>query len=161
MFDIYYCPNYPLDEVNASTQIRKEGMDEYRPALAENISKQGLVNPLIILNHRDPVQYKERWLKTGNNRYWALLHLGWTHAPAFVTGRCEHPCIKVTLEEAQQYVGDGRLVYLDEAYGGVLQMQDVCRPELYEYPNDNTRVQRSTVTAPATEEVGDIRMEAR
>ena len=140
MFDIYYCPAYPLEDIQFSEQVFKDGMDEFRPALAENISKQGLVNPLIVLNHRDPKRYKERYLKTGNNRFWALKHLGWTHAPVIITGSCEYPCTKVTLEEAQQYVGDGRLVYLEEAYGGVLQMQDVCRPELYKYPSDNTRV---------------------
>lgn len=134
MFDIYYCPNYPLDAVQYSKSIVKEGMDEFRPALAENISKQGLVNPLIILNHRDPEHYKERWLKTGNNRFWALKHLGWTHAPAIITGSCEYPCTKVTFEEAQSYFKDGHLVYLEEAYGGVLQLEGVCRPEKYEYP---------------------------
>ena len=109
-------------------------MDDFRRALAENISKQGLANPLIILNHRDPARYKERWLKTGNNRLWALMHLGWTHAPALVTGHCDHPCIKVTFEEAQSYIKDGRLSYDIEAHGGVLQMKDVCLPEQYEYP---------------------------
>ena len=135
MFDIYYCPEYPIEAINASDKIVKEGMDEYRPALAKNIAEQGLVNPLIILNHRDPERYKERWLKTGNNRLWALKHLGWTHVPVIITGKCDYPCTKVTLEEANEYCKDGDLVYLEEAHGGILQMQNVCKPEDYEYPN--------------------------
>ena len=134
MFDIYYCPKYPIEDIQYSRNVWKEGMDEFRPALARNIAEQGLVNPLIILNHRDPERYKERWLKTGNNRFWALKHLGWTHVPAIVTGKCDHPCVKVTLEEAKQYCKDGDLVYVEEAHGGVLQMQNVCKPEDYEYP---------------------------
>ncbi len=134
MFDIYYCPAYPLDAIYASDKIKKEGMEKFRPALAKNISEQGLVNPLIILNHRDPARYKERSLKTGNNRLWALKHLGWTHAPCVVTGECEFPSQKVTFEEAQGLFKDGILSYDVEAHGGVLQMKEVCKPEDYEYP---------------------------
>lgn len=135
MFKIFYCPEYPLEDIQYSKNIRKDGMEKFRPALAQNIAEQGLVNPLIILNHRDPARYKERWLKTGNNRLWALQQLGWTHAPAIVTGKCDHPCTEITLEEANEYCKDGDLVYLEEAHGGVLQMQNVCKPENYEYPN--------------------------
>jgi len=134
MFKIYYCPEYPLEDIQFSEIVYKEGSEKFRPALAENISKQGLVNPLIVLNHRE-FPYKSRWLKTGNNRLWALKHLGWTHAPAVVTGSCEHPCKEVTFEEAQCLFKDGILSYDVEAHGGVLQMRDVCKPEDYEYPN--------------------------
>jgi len=134
MFDIYYCPEYPLEDIEFSKLVYKEGSEKFRPALAKNISEQGLVNPLIILNHRDPERYKARWLKTGNNRLWALKHLGWTHAPCIVTGHCNYPAMKVTFEEASAYFKDGRLSYDLEAHGAVLQMKDVCKPENYEYP---------------------------
>ena len=135
MFDIYYCQDYPIEDIQFSTKIVKEGIDEWRPALAQNIKEQGLVNPLILLNHRDPTRYKERWLKTGNNRLWALKHLGWTHVPVIITGKCDYPCKKVTLEEAATYFKDGELRYEIEAFGGVLLLRDVCKPEDYEYPN--------------------------
>jgi len=134
MFDIHYCPEYPLEDIQFSKNVYKEGSEKFRPALAENISKQGLVNPLIVLNH-DRGKYKKKWLKTGNNRYWALKHLGWTHAPCLVTGSCEYPSTKVSFEEAQSLFKDGTLVYLEEAHGAVLQLKDVCKPENYEYPN--------------------------
>ena len=135
MFDIYYCPEYPLEDIQFSTKIVKEGSEKFRPALAENISKQGLVNPLIVLNHRDPTRYKERWLKTGNNRLWALKQLGWTHAPVLITGHCDYPCTQVTFEEAQEYIKDGELEMVEEAFGAVLQLRNVCKPENYEYPD--------------------------
>jgi len=136
MFEIHYCPDYPLEDIQFSTKVYHEGSEKFRPALAKNISEQGLVNPLIILNHRDPARYKERWLKTGNNRLWALKHLGWTHAPCLVTGHCDHPSKKVTFEEAQGYCKDGTLSYDIEPHGSELQMKDVCKPENYEYPSD-------------------------
>lgn len=136
MLDIWYCPTYPIEAINASDKIVKEGIEEWRPALARNISEQGLVNPLIILNHRDPVRYKSRWLKTGNNRLWALKHLGWTHAPCIVTGTCEfEPKLKLSFDEAKSYFRDGELEMVDEAYGTVLQLRNVCKPENYEYPD--------------------------
>jgi len=134
MFKIYYCPDYPLEDIQFSKIVYKEGSEKFRPALAKNISEQGLVNPLIVLNHREGT-YKKRWLKTGNNRLWALKHLGWTHAPVVITGHCDYPAKKVTFEEAQSLFKDGRLSYDVEAHGGVLQMKDTCKPEDYEYPN--------------------------
>lgn len=136
-FDIWYCPSLPLDAINASTSVRKEGMEEWRPALAENIRQRGLVNPLIVLNHRDPRRYKLMWLKTGNNRLWALKHLGWATAPCIVTGTCDHlPKTRVTFDEAKTYFKDGELEIAHELHGTVLQLKDVCRPENYEYPNE-------------------------
>ena len=134
MFDIHYCPEYPVEDIQASTMVYRDDHEKFRPALAENISKQGLVNPLIILNHRDPARYKERWLKTGNNRYWAIKNLGWTHVPCLVTGHCDHPSTKVTFDEAQELIKDGTLIYIVEAHGGILQLEGVCKPESYEYP---------------------------
>ena len=133
MFDIYFCPDYPIEKINFSKLVKKEGMEKFRPALAKNISEQGLVNPLIILNHRKGT-YQKRWLKTGNNRLWALKSLGWMHAPCVVTGSCEYESKRVTFEEAQDLFKDGTLSYDEEAHGGVLQMKEVCKPEDYEYP---------------------------
>ena len=138
MFSIWYVPAYPLANINFSANIYKDGMEKFRPALAENIKQQGLVNPLIVLNHRDPARYQPNWLKTGNNRLWALKYLGWTHAPCIVTGDCNiEPKIKVTLDEAKAYFKDGQLEMVTEIHGTVLQLRGVCKPENYEYPHGN------------------------
>jgi hypothetical protein len=123
-----------MADIQFAATIGTKGRDKWRPALLNNIREQGLVNPLILLNHRNPKNYKERWLKTGNNRFWCLQVLGWTHVPVIITGSCDHPCIKVTLEEAQTYCKDGHIVYIAEHHGDVLKMADHCKPEDRQYP---------------------------
>lgn len=133
MFDIFFCAEYPIEDINFSTRVYHEGSEKWRPALADNIREQGLVNPLIILNHRGE-GYTTKYLKTGNNRLWALKELGWTHVPCIVTGSCDHPCIKVTLKEAESYFKDGRLVCKNTSLGKSLVLRDVCKPEDRVYP---------------------------
>ncbi len=136
MFDIWFCPIVPLDAITVSKKVYKEGSEIWRLALAKNISEHGLVNPLLVLNHRGP-KYKGNWLKTGTNRIWALRHLGWKTAPCLVTGTCDYwPATKVTLEEAQSHIKDGRLIVIEEAHGWILHLENVCLPEDYVYPSD-------------------------
>lgn len=130
MYDISYCPEYPIAEINSSDKVCRDGREEWRAALADNISECGLVNPLIIINHRGP-GYKGKWLMTGTNRFWALTHLKWKTAPCIVTGECEYPHTVVTTETLQAYFPDGE-VYLG-THGP--RLRDVCKPEDYEYPN--------------------------
>ena len=135
MYDIWFVPKFPLDEINFSKRVHKEGSEVWRPALARNISEQGLVNPLIVLNHRPSAIYEGMWLKTGNNRLWALKYLGWTHAPVIITGVCKHVDRQLkTFEEANALFTDGELECLEEAHGAVLQLKNTSKPEEYEYP---------------------------
>ena len=136
MFDIWYCADYPLDKINVSTKVYRADFDLWRPALAQNIAEQGLANPLIVLNHRTG-KYRDLWLKIGNNRYWALRKLGWTHAPVIITGDPEHSGIKVTLKEAQQYIKDGTLYYDDHCPGGTLRIHNYTDPSKFEYPTND------------------------
>jgi len=135
VFDIWYCEKYPLDEIQVSDRVYHPGSEVWRPALADNIREQGLVNPLIVLNHRDRTKYKERWLKIGNNRYWALRELNWEYAPVIITGTCPiEPKQKLTFEEAKQYFKDGELWYDTETGYETLRLRKVSDPAKYEYP---------------------------
>lgn len=130
-YQIWYVPDFPLAEINVSEKVPRTGREEWRLALAENIRKNGLKNPLIVLNHRDPTSWKPNWLMTGTNRLWALEYLGYTHAPAIVTGKCDQfRKREVPLCELQEYFADGE-VYLG-THGP--RLRGVCRPEEFEYP---------------------------
>lgn len=130
MYDIWFCPEYPVGEINVSSTVPREGREEWRLALADNIRECGLVNPLIVLNHRG-TKYAPQWLMTGTNRHWAITHLGWDTVPCIVTGECGYPSTKVALEDLQSYFPDG------EVYLGTLgpRLRNVCKPEDYEYPS--------------------------
>ena len=111
MYDIWFCPEYPVEAIKVSTRVLREGREEWRLALAENIQECGLVNPLIVLNHRGD-RAADHWLMTGTNRHWAITKLGWSHVPCIVTGECEfEPKVKVDPKDLQSYFPDGE-VYL-------------------------------------------------
>jgi len=132
MYDIWFCPEYPVDAIRVSTKVPREGREEWRIALAENIREKGLANPLIVLNHRDPQQWEHHWLMTGTNRHWAINFLGWKTVPCIVTGECEfEPKQLVRLDELQSYFKDGEVYLADTGP----RLRDVCLPEKYEYPN--------------------------
>jgi hypothetical protein len=131
VYQIWYVPEFPLCEVNSSTKVDRTGREEWREALAEDIARQGLVNPLIIINHRGD-GWHGNWLMTGTNRLWAIRSLGWTHAPAIVTGVCDKDGkVPVKVSELQQYFPDGE-IYIG-THGP--RLRNVCKPENYEYPN--------------------------
>lgn len=136
--EIWYCPEYPVEAINYSKVVFRPDWDHYRPQLLENIKQQGLVNPLILMNHRPKDQFKERWLKVGNNRMWAILQLGWKTVPVVITGECEYePKEYLGPENLNKYIKDGKAVIKPEAHGGIgtIIMQGHCLPENLEYPN--------------------------
>ena len=133
-FDLWYAPDYPLDKIRVSTKVYREDFEKWRPALAQNISEWGLVNPLIVLNHRSG-KYNDNWLKIGNNRYWALRYLGWSTAPVLITGYSDYGT-KVTLEEAKALFMDGELYYDERTDGGTLRIRNFSDPSKFEFPND-------------------------
>jgi len=111
MYDMWYCPDYPVSEIVVSKKVRRDDRNDWRPALLESIRERGLVNPLIVLNHRDPLHFKKNWLMVGTNRHWAVTTLGWETAPCLVTGDCPHePKVRVTWDTIQDYYPDGRIV---------------------------------------------------
>lgn len=129
-FDVWYVPAYPIDKID-HTKRDAQHHAELRVALAANIKLQGLINPLIVLNHYRP-KCKPNWLMVGTNRLWALKSLGWTHAPAIVTGPppvYEH--VAVSPAELPSYFRDGR-PYLS-AYG--IALTGTTPPETFRYPS--------------------------
>lgn len=67
----------------------------------------------------------------GQNRYWALHHLGWSAAPAIVTGSCPEPAREVlSWDELRAFFRDGE-PYLS-AYG--IALRGTAPPELCVYP---------------------------
>jgi hypothetical protein len=128
-FSVWYVPEYPLDRINHTPRDAQLRI-ELRVALAANIKKQGLINPLIVLNHPRP-KCAPNWLMVGTNRFWAVKSLGWTHAPAIVTGpEPEYPSTPVTPAEVPSYFRDGR-PYLS-AYG--IALTGTVPPESFRYP---------------------------
>ncbi len=128
-FEVWYVPEYPIEKIDHTKHPPGHRID-LRVRLAENIRLQGLVNPLIVLNHPRE-KCPPNWLMVGTNRLWALKHLGWTHAPAIVTGpRPVYPAVPVTPAELPGYFKDGR-PYLS-AYG--IALTGTVPPETFHYP---------------------------
>lgn len=135
MTDIWYCPEVPVGAINFSKKVFRPDWDDYRPGLLENIKEQGLLNPLVILNNRDPERYETFWLKIGNNRMWAILELGWDTVPCIILGECEYePKEFVTLETLPTYFRDGYPVIEDRPWGDTLMMRENALPDMLEYP---------------------------
>lgn len=128
-FEVWYVPRYPLDKINHTPRDAQLRI-ELRVRLAENIARQGLVNPLIVLNHpRD--KCPPNWLMVGTNRLWAVKSLGWIHAPAIVTGpKPAYESVPVAPSELASYFRDGR-PYLS-AYG--IAITGNVKPETFKYP---------------------------
>lgn len=129
-FDVWYVERFPIAAINHTPAPSAQHRVPLRVALAENIAKQGLINPLIVLNHpRD--KCRPNWLMVGTNRLWALKYLGWTHAPAVVTGpEPEYPSKALAPADVPAYFKDGR-PYLS-AWG--IGLTGTVPPESFRYP---------------------------
>lgn len=126
---MFYAPLFPVPEINFDHTPRPE-REAWRLALAADIEANGLVNPLIVLNHPRP-KCPDMWLMVGTNRLWAVRHLGWKHVPAVVTGACPYPNVEVgTWEELQNLFKDGQPY--KSAYG--IALQNTTPPESGDYP---------------------------
>jgi hypothetical protein len=105
-----------------------------RPALLEDIRARGILNPIVILNHRDPTQWERNAVWVGNNRVWAAKQLGWTTIRALVTGECRAPATEVAWEDIQSYTGDGEF-FIDRM--GWLKLRGMTDFKLGEFPEDS------------------------
>lgn len=134
MFDIWFCPNYPIDAIRLSVKDRTK-RKIVQAALAENIRENGLVNPIIVLNHR-PKKYIDHHVMQGINRLEACKMLGWSTVPCIVTGECEFdPKKRVQWDNLPPYFPDGIVTYR----GGDTtfyrpHIANVVLPETYQYP---------------------------
>lgn len=134
MYDIWFCPNYPIESIKFSLKTDRTDRVVLQAALAENIRLNGLVNPLIVLNHRGP-KYCDHYVMQGLNRLSALKLLGWDTAPCIVTGDCEfEPKVSVSREDLQDYFLDGRLIWKTHGTWERPHMTEVVLPETLKYP---------------------------
>ncbi len=128
-FEVWYVPAYPISQIN-HTKHDHQHHALLRARLAENIARQGLVNPLIVLNHPRE-KCPPNWLMVGTNRLWALKHLGWTHAPCIVTGpKPVYESVPVAPKDVPSYFRDGD-PYVS-AYG--IALRNTTKPETLRYP---------------------------
>ena len=120
-YPIYYVPKFPLEILRYRDLASLDPLGlEWRKALLEDISARGIKCPMLVMNHQvmrnaggSPlfpdfamVVPKSYHLRVGRNRRWALRELGWTHAPAVVTGpvRPEWESELITTPERLQQV---------------------------------------------------------
>jgi hypothetical protein len=126
-YPIYYVPRFPLEILRYRDLASLDPLGlEWRKALLEDISARGLKCPMLVLNHQQMknsggshlfpdlamVINKPFHLRVGRNRRWALRELGWTHAPAVVTGPIRPDMdgeLVTTAERLQQVWTDGDL----------------------------------------------------
>lgn len=99
-YHLWYIKDFPLERLKHTPLEDVEGETPRRLALAADIEKRGLLNPLIVWNHTPSGQRpspRPYYLHFGYNKLWALKKLGRTHARAFLTldpGRApEFPCM--------------------------------------------------------------------
>jgi len=134
MYDIWYCPNYPIESIKFSLKTDRSERNKLRTALAEDIRENGLVNPLIILNHRGP-KFIDHYVMQGLNRLEALRKLGWSTVPCIVTGECEFdPKEKVEWDDLQSYFKDGEVYLRDSGSFTRPHLTNVVLPETFKYP---------------------------
>lgn len=106
--------------------------------MASDIEANGLVNPLIVLNHPRP-KCPNNWLMVGTNRLWAVRHLGWKTAPCVVTGACDEPSVELhTWAELEAMFKDGQPY--QSAYG--IALTGTTPPESRTYPRVARSLQR-------------------
>lgn len=80
-FKAYYYENMPMDILDAFDVPEKDGVKTGGMSakmflkLVASIEKQGLTNPIIVEHGR------RLTVAMGNNRVWAMKHLGHTHIP--------------------------------------------------------------------------------
>jgi len=113
----------PLSEIMVSEQnVRKTNIYKDIDSLAENIQKNGLLQPIVVLKEGDSYQ-----LIIGQRRYLAVKKLGWTEIPAMIVGKIDP--IKATIMSMSENIHRRELPYKD--------MVEAC-DKLYErYHNIN------------------------
>lgn len=113
----------PMDKINISDlNVRKTDIYKDIDDLAENIRKNGLLQPILVVQERDSYQ-----LLIGQRRYLAVKKLGWKEIPAMVLGKIDP--IRATIMSMSENIHRKELPYRD--------MVEAC-DKLYErYHNIN------------------------
>lgn len=134
-YKIWYCPRFPLGECRVGS-VGGDLVHATRPALLEDIRARGMLNPIVILNHRDSAEWEGNWVWVGANRVWVARQLGWTQIPALVTGTCSHPSTEVEWDRIQEFTCDGEF-YLDNL--GWLRLRGMTDFKKGEFPDARCR----------------------
>lgn len=138
IYPVHYCEEFPLNKLRyKDLWAVDEAGRPWRAALRDDIKERGMRTPLIVWNHHleDPMlrhmSKKPYILMNGRNRMWALIDLGYTHAPAIVSGECEYPSIELAnADELRRYWPDGTLIVTDKG----LEVSGKTVPTKYIYP---------------------------
>lgn len=140
MYDIWYCPNYPIESIKFSMKTDRSERNKLRAALAVDIRERGLLNPLIILNHRPRNRFVDHYVMQGLNRLEAVKLLGWDTVPAIVTGECEFdPKVSVEWDWLKDYFFDGVLIHRNSGTFTRPHLIDVTLPQTLKYPTTDVK----------------------
>lgn len=160
-YDLYYIPEFPLpllrDKPPEDIKIEKFRAGRY--LLLDDIRERGMLNPLVVWNHRNPPhpQWKlyplPYYLKLGLNRRWCLGELGFTHAPCIVTyNRGEVPIFEHTklenYSEIPRYWKDGVFRMIQQGPTG----KGKTALDKYEFPEFKNSDRQIVVTRDFTAE---------
>ena len=141
-YQLWLIPEFPLERLKHTPLEDVEGETPRRLALAEDIQRRGLLNPLIVWQHTPSAQRsspRPYYLQLGYNKLWALKKLGRTHARAFLTLDVGHapefPCMGCPSPRSMiDHFHDGTLVL---AYGGPT-FKDTTRIDNWQLPEGDT-----------------------
>ncbi len=124
--------NVPMSDVVVSDlNVRKSEISRGIEDLAENIRKNGLLQPIVVLREQDSYQ-----LIIGQRRYLAVQRLGWEKIPAMVLGEIDP--IRATIISMSENIHRRELPYRD--------MVEAC-DKLYErYHNINLIAEELSVS---------------
>ena len=147
-YPIHFVPKFPLEILRYRDLASKDPLGvSWRKALLEDISARGLKCPMLVVNHQTmrneggsylfpdlyAVMSKPYHLRVGRNRRWALRELGWTEAPALVTGPVKPEWdaeLITTPERLPEVWTDGDL----RVEKGMIYCTGKCDPSEREYP---------------------------
>lgn len=134
-YDLWYCQNYPIEAIKFSHKTDRSGRFQVYAALAVDIRANGLLNPLMLLNHRPKDQFIDHYCMQGLNRLQAMKLLGWSTVPCIVTGGCEfEPKVQVAPEDLHKYFFDGTVIFRDSGTFQRPHLINVTLPQTYKYP---------------------------
>jgi len=137
-YKVHYVEEFPLDKLRYKDLWELDELGRpWREALRDDIKERGMRTPLIVWNHHmgnphlQHMSKKPYILMNGRNRMWALVSLGYTHAPAIVSGECEYPSIEIrNASELRPYWSDGTLMVTNKG----LEVFGKTDPRKREYP---------------------------
>lgn len=147
-FPVYFCRHVPIERLNLRRNVSETIKAPWFEALKEDIDKNGLASPLLVLHYANEPLIKPvpMSVKTGQNRLRALRQLGWKYVPCIIVGRAGDPPPEGleleplhTLAECQALLGDGIIAW--QKYES-LRINSALLPEQGKFPKPEKRYLR-------------------